>query len=187
MVELSQLWLPILLIGVAVFFVSVLMWTVSPHHRSDWKALPDEKQAMDVLREMGVGGGQYAFPHCSEPSKMKDPEWIAMYNRGPTGMLIVKPQGPASMAKMMITSAGFNLVTAALVAHLATMALPAGADGGRVFHFVLLAAFLANSFALVWGAIWFGRTWSSTLKEMGDGLLYSLATAALFLAFWPAA
>jgi hypothetical protein len=187
MVELSQLWLPILLSGVAVFFISFLMWMVSPHHRSDWKPLPNETRVMDTLRELGVGGGQYAMPHCSDPSKMKDPEWMAMYNRGPSGHIILKPEGPVSMGKAMAVSGLFNLVTAAMVAYAATLALPAGVENGLVLRFVFVVAFLANSFGLVWGSIWFGRTWSSTLKEMGDGLVYAAATAGIFLAFWPAA
>ena len=52
MVELSQLWLPILLTTFAVFFLSFLMWMVSPHHRKDWSALPDEDGFMGTLRSM---------------------------------------------------------------------------------------------------------------------------------------
>lgn len=187
MVELSQLWLPILLSGVAVFFLSFLMWMVLPHHRSDWVRLPDEDKVMDTLREMGVGGGQYSFPHCSDPGQMKDPEWMARYNRGPKGFLILKPDGPDSMGKALGVSGLFNVVTAALVGYAATLALAAGAEGGEVFRFVFVVAFLANSFGLVWGAIWFGRTWTSTLKEMLDGVVYAAATAALFMSFWPPA
>lgn len=187
MIELSQLWLPIVLTGVAVFFISFLMWMVLPHHRQDWPPLPDEDQAMDVLRGMGVGGGQYSFPHCSSPAQMKDPVWMEKYNRGPKGFLILKPDGPESMGKSMGVSFVFNLITAVLVAYVAAFSLPAGAEGALVLRFVWTVAFLANSFGLVWGAIWFGRTWSSTLKEMFDGLVYSFATALLFMAFWPAA
>ena len=35
MVELTSLWLPILLSTVALFFLSFLAWTVLPHHKPD--------------------------------------------------------------------------------------------------------------------------------------------------------
>ena len=102
MVELSQLWLPIALSAVAVFFISFVMWMVSPHHKSDWEKLPDEDKLMDVMREMGVKGGtQYALPHCADAAQMKDPEWVARYNKGPKGMLIMRKDGPESMGKSM--------------------------------------------------------------------------------------
>ncbi len=186
-VELSQLWLPILLSGVAVFFLGFLMWMVFPHHRSDWRPLPDEDRVMKTLRELGVGGGQYTFPHCSGPAQMKDPEWIAKYNAGPKGFLVLKHDGPESMGKSMMTSFLFNVITAMAVAYVACQTLSAGAEGLDVFRFTGTVAFMTNSFGLVWGAIWFGRTWSSTLKEMGDGFAYSVVTALLFMAFWPGA
>lgn len=118
---------------------------------------------------------------------MKDPVWMEKYVKGPKGFLILKGDGPESIGKTMFLSFLFNVVTAAFVAHLATMALGPGEEGALVFHFVFGAAFLANSFALVWAALWFGRTWSSTLKEMFDGLLYAVATALVFMLLWPGA
>jgi hypothetical protein len=188
MVELSQLWLPILLSGVAVFFLSFLMWMVLPHHRSDWTKLPDEDGLMARLKEMGVTSpGQYSFPHCSDPAQMKDPVWMARHNAGPKGFLILQPEGPASMGKALAVSFVFNVVTALLVAYVARLALAPGTEGAFVFRFTWMVAFLANSFGLVWGAIWFARSWTSTFKEMIDGLVYSAATGLLFMALWPAA
>ena len=185
MVELSQLWLPILLSAVAVFFISSMMWMVLPHHKSDWSPLPAEDKLMDTLRAMGVGGGQYSFPHCSDPAQMKDPEWMAKYNAGPKGFLVLKDDGPVNMGKSLATSFLFNLITALAVAYVACQAIAPGAGKLEVLRFTGTVAFLTNSFGLVWGAIWFGRTWTSTFKEMGDGFVYSLATALLFMAFWP--
>lgn len=186
MVTLTELWLPILLSGVAVFFVSFLMWMVMPHHKGDWKKLPDEDALMDALRTQGAKGGtQYAFPHCASGASMKDPVWMAKFERGPKGFLIMRPDGPLSMGRSLVTSFLFNVVTAALVAYVATMAIPAGAEKAFVFRFVMTVAFLANSMGLVWGAIWFDRSWGSTLREMFDGAVYAAATAAVFVFFWP--
>ena len=187
MVELSQLWLPILLTGVAVFFLSYLMWMVLPHHRTDWSPLPSEDELMDAVREMGVGGGQYAFPHCSGPEQYKDPAWLEKYNKGPKGFLLLKHHGPENMGKNLGVSFLFNVVTGLFVAYVATLGLAPGADKMAVFRFVWTVAFMANSMALVWGAIWAGRSWSGVLKEMFDGLVYGAATGLLFMAFWPGA
>lgn len=187
MVELTQLWLPILLSAFAVFFISFAMWMVLPHHRSDWEKLPDEDGLMEKLRSMGATNPQYAFPHCASPEQMKDPEWAAKYKEGPSGFVIVRQPGHENLGKSLGTSFAFNLITAFLVAYVASMGVQAGATGAFVFRFVFTVALLANSFGLVWGAIWFARTWKSTLKEIGDGCAYAVATAAIFAAFWPAA
>ena len=42
MAFLAQLWLPIVLSAVLVFFVSALFWMISPHHQMEWKKLPNE-------------------------------------------------------------------------------------------------------------------------------------------------
>ena len=184
LVELSQLWLPILLSAVVVFFVSFLMWMVFPHHRSDWKPAPDENKLMDALRELGVSG-QVAFPHCSDPKQMKDPAWMEKYNKGPKGFLILKPEGPESMGKMMLVSGVFNLIATLLVAYVATLAVPAGAEKMFVFRVVWTVSFMAYAVGLTWGPIWFGRSWSRTLKEMFDGLVYGAGTGLVFMFFWP--
>lgn len=186
MVELTELWLPILLSGVAVFFTSFLMWMAMPHHRSDWEALPDEEAFMDHVRGQGVRSpGQYTFPFCRDNQQMRDPAFLKKYADGPKGFLVLKEEGPGNMGLNLAKSFSFNLVTAALVAYVATMGVDRGADGAFVFRFTTTVAFLANSMALAWGAIWFSRSWSSTLKEMFDGALYALATGAIFLWLWP--
>ena len=46
MVAISSLWLAILLSAVIVFVVSAMVWMVLPHHKSDFKELPDEAGAV---------------------------------------------------------------------------------------------------------------------------------------------
>ena len=186
MVELTELWLPILLSGLAVFFISFLMWMVMPHHKPDWVAMPDEDGFMKHLRDQGMKSpGQYTFPHCSEGAQMRDPEFLKKYSDGPKGFLILREEGPGNMGANLAKSFAFNVITAALVGYVATMAIQPGADSMFVFRFTSTVAFLANSMALVWGAVWFSRSWSSTLKEMFDGAVYAAATGALFMVFWP--
>ena len=42
-VTLIDLWLPILVAAVIVWFASALIWMAMPHHKKDIKKLPDAK------------------------------------------------------------------------------------------------------------------------------------------------
>ena len=54
MVELSSLWLPILLSAVIVFVVSSIIHMVSPWHRSDYPKIANEEKVMDALRPLNI-------------------------------------------------------------------------------------------------------------------------------------
>jgi hypothetical protein len=54
-----------------------------------------------------------------------------------------------------------------------------------VFRVVGTAAFLAYGFGTMSNAIWKGQTWSFTIKEVVDGLVYALLTAGTFGWLWP--
>ena len=118
---------------------------------------------------------------------MKDPAWMARYNKGPKGFLILKPDGAENMGKTLGISFVYNLVISFMVAYVCSMVLMPGADGMLVLRLVSTVAFLACAAGLGWGPIWFGRTWTSTLKEMFDGLVYGLATGLVFMWMWPGA
>ena len=47
-------WLPIVVSGAAVFFLSFMMWMVLPHHRSDWAPMPDEDAPRTMISHDGV-------------------------------------------------------------------------------------------------------------------------------------
>lgn len=188
LLSLTDLWLPILLSTVAVFFVSFLMWMVLPHHKSDWRAAGNEDALMAAVREhQGSGVRQISFPHCSDPAQMKDPAWNEKYTAGPKGFLILMPEGPVNIGASMARSTIYNLVCTVLIAYVATLALAPGAGSTEVLRLVTTVAFLTFGGALGWGAIWFGRTWSSTFKEWLDALVYGLVTGGIFAALWPAA
>ena len=48
-------------------------------------------------------------------------------------------------------------------------------------------AWLDYGMALIPEAIWFGRSWPSVAKGVGDALIYALLTAGAFGWLWPAA
>lgn len=186
MVSLSELWLPIVVSGVVLWFASFIAWMVLPHHRSDWKRLPDENALMAELKRQGAAGPeQYSFPHCKDSKAMKDPEWQRKMKEGPAGMLVLHRPGGSNMGQSMVIYLVHCLVVSLLVAYLASHCLSRGAEYLQVFRVVGTAGILAWACALPTYAIWFGRSWSSICKEILDGIVYGLLMAGIFGWLWP--
>ena len=185
MVTIVSLWLPIIVATVGVFFTSFLMWMVLPHHKKDWRQVPDENGLMDALRSQDAGPGQYVFPCAETKEQMKDADFQKRYAEGPSGMLIIRPTGGFSMGKSMLQSTTFNLAISISVAYVATFTLESGSSGMEILRLTGTVAFLAYAVALGWGAIWWSRGWSSTFKEMADGLVYGMVTGVVFMVLWP--
>ena len=58
MVDLTTLWLPVVLSAVALFFASFLAWMVLPHHKGDWVKLPEEERFENAVRELNLPAGE---------------------------------------------------------------------------------------------------------------------------------
>ena len=101
------------------------------------------------------------------------------------GTMVVWPPGPMSMGKQLGTWFVYLLVVSTAVACVAGRVLPVGSSYRTVFHTAGGAAVLAYAAAIVPNAIWWGRSWSSTLKEVVDGIVYGLLTAGVFGWLWP--
>lgn len=187
MVALTSLWLPILLSAVLVWIASAIAWTVLPHHKKDFRGLPDEDAVRSALRMQNLTPGQYMIPKAHGGAAMKDPEVARKFVEGPVGYLTVVAPGAPSMGKAMALSFVNYVVVGVVVAYLAGRTLPAGTDYLQVFRVVGTAAWLAHGFALLPDAIWFGRPWSTTGKSLIDALVYGLLTAGVFGWLWPAA
>ena len=183
MVGMAELWLPILVSGIAVFFLSFIMWMIMPHHRSDWSELPDEEGVMKALGD--VKAGQYMTPYCSSPEKMKDPDWIKKREAGPAAILLIFPRGPMKMGGAMGQSVVFNIVVAAITAYIATIGLGTAASGSDVFRLTATVTLLAYGAATVWDPIWKGGSWKTCWKNVADAVVYGLATGGLFALWWP--
>ncbi|MHC4939087.1 MAG: hypothetical protein ACYTHK_08980 [Planctomycetota bacterium] len=185
-VSLGALWLPILLSAAGIFFASFVMWMISPHHKSDFGPVPDEDGLMGTLREQGIKlPGQYVFPHCASTEQMKDPAFIEKYDAGPSGIMILRPQGSMSMGKNLAKSFVYNVLLVLIPAYLATLGIQKGADGKLVFRFISTGVWLGCSGAVGWNMIWWNKSGSSTAKEVFDGLVYGVIAGAIFTAMWP--
>lgn len=184
MVSLAQLWLPILLSAVAVFLVSFVTHMVLRYHDTDFQKLPNEDPILTALSPHNIPVGEYMFPHMSR-EQMKDPVYIEKRKRGPAGILTVMPNGMPALGGYLAKWFVYSLVCSLFAAYLAGAALPAGAEGSEVFRFTMTVGFLAYGLALVHDSIWFGRRWSTTIKNLIDAALYGAATAAVFVWLWP--
>jgi hypothetical protein len=184
MALLSALWLPIVLSAVFVFIASSIMHMVLPYHRSDYQKIPDEDKVLTAMRSAGLNRGLYIFPFTTHKD-MKSPAVIEKYKQGPVGMMTIAPNGPPVMPKFLGQWFGYCLLVGFFVAYLTAHTVAQGALYPVVFRVVGTAAFLAYGLGTISNSIWKGQTWSMTIKEVIDGLVYALLTAGTFGWLWP--
>lgn len=184
MVPLSVLWLPIVLSAVIVFVASSIMHTVLKYHQSDFRPLPDEDKLLTSLRAAGLKRGLYIFPFCTH-KEMKSPAMVEKYKQGPVGMMTVFPSGPPALPKFLAQWFVYCLVISFFVAYLTGRTVPSGSNYLIVFRVAGTAGFLGYGLGHVSNGIWKGQTWSATIKEVIDGLIYGLLTAGTFGWLWP--
>lgn len=184
MVTLVALWLPILLSAVFVFVVSSVIHMALPIHKNDYGGMPHEASVLDAMRGK-VPPGQYRFPYAASMKDYGSAEMKAKFERGPIGTMVLVPG--MNMGKALGQWFVLCIVLSVFVAYLTGLALPAGADGMRVFRIAGTVAVLGHSFSCVHDSIWKGVSWGTTVKYMLDGVAYALVTAATFAWLWPAA
>jgi len=184
MVPLAALWLPIVSSAVVVFVASSIIHMLLTYHRSDYHQLPEEDKVLAFLRPLNLKRGLYVFPYCL-PKDMKSPANIEKYKQGPVGLLTIMPSGPPAMPKFLIQWFVFCLLVGFFVAYLTGHTVPAGARYMSVFRVAVTAAFLTYGLGNLSNGIWKGQTWSATIKEVIDGLVYGLLTGGVFGWLWP--
>lgn len=186
MVPLASLWLPIVVSAVLVFVASSIIHMVLPYHRTDYRKLPAEDQAMEAIGKLGIPPGDYMMPCAGSPQMMKDPAFIEKMKRGPVAIMTVLPVGMPSMGNNLAQWFIFNLAVSAFAAYITGRALAPGEDYLAVFRFAGTTAFAGYSLGQWPDSIWYKRAWSTTLKNTLDGLVYGLLTAGVFGWLWPA-
>ena len=174
-----ELWIPILLAGLVTHILSTLFWTVMPHHKPEWKALPNE----DDFYRLSSGKmppGQYMFPYPANAEACKSEEHKAKTNKG-TGMLVIW-SGPLNMGKAIGLTLVSFMVIAFVIGYLASISLSKGADFMIVFRFVTTAGLLAHIAARFPNIFWFRK---KIAMDIVDGIAYAVATGLIFAWLWP--
>ena len=185
MIGIATLWPAILLAAVLVFIVSSIIHMAPLWHRSDFKALPRETEALAALRPLGLTPGDYFLPYCPDMKQMKTPEFQEKLRAGPVAILSVMRNGPMNMGKPLTLWFLYCVLVGIFAAYLASRTLPVGTPYRHVFQIVGAAAFMGYALALLLNAIWKHRGWSNTLKGCFDGLIYACLTAGTFGWLWP--
>ncbi len=184
MVSLAALWIPIVVSAVIVFVASSIMHAVLKYHQSDCHQLSDEDKFLGALRASNPQRGFYVFPYCL-PKDMKSPAAIEKYKQGPVGFMTIMPSGMPVMPKFLGQWFAFCLVISFFVAYITGRTVAPGTDYLAVFRVAGTVAFMAYGLGNLSNGIWKGQTWSMTIKEVMDGLIYGLLTAGTFGWLWP--
>jgi hypothetical protein len=188
---LAHLWLPILLSAAAVWLASAVAWMSLPHHRHDWKALPDEAGFYRALDALGIPPGNYGFPHVPDRARANDPEVKRRWDAGQIGLLSI--WGRTRMGRNMFATFLVFLAVSLLMAYTGWTALAGGVGGpgqagpsfGRVWRVMGAMGVLAYSFAFIPNGIWFGQYRRAIAMNVLDGVAYGLIAGAIFAGLWP--
>ena len=186
MVSIASLWLPILVSAVIVFFVSFIVHTFLPYHRSDYGKAANEDALLDAMRPHTPPPGDYTLPRPASMKDMQAPAFVEKLNRGPRVIMTVMPNGVPGIGPQLAQYFVYCAVVNGFAGCVTGQFLAPGADYRDVFHSVALVAFAGYSLALWQSSIWYKRKWSTTLKLTFDGALYALLTAGTFGWLWPA-
>jgi hypothetical protein len=128
------------------------------------------------------------FPNAGgDPNVLKSEAYREKARKGPVGVLTIFPAGdPFAMGAQMTQWFLYCLLVSVFAAYVAGRAVPAGGDYLQVFRFAGATAFAGYALALLQRSIWWKQAWSTTLKNVFDGLVYALLTAGAFGWLWPA-
>lgn len=184
MATLAALWLPILLSAVVIFIASSILHMVLPYHKNDYSKIPDEDKVVAALRAANLQRGLYIFPFCTH-QEMNKPEMVEKYKQGPVGHMTIFNPGKINMGKYLGQWFVYCLIVAFFAAYIACHTLLPGAHYLKVFRVVGAAAFMALGIGPLANGIWKGQPWGMTIKEVIDGLIYSLLAAGVFGWLWP--
>ncbi len=186
MVPVISLGLPILVAAGIVFVVSSIIHMVLPYHRADFAKVPSEDEVMESLRKYNLQPGDYVIPCAGSAQAMREADFIEKVTKGPVAFMTVVPNGPPSMGASLVLWFIYCVIVGVFCALVTGSALGRGAEYHSVFHLAALTAFCGYGLALLQDSIWYKRKWSTTLKNIFDGLIYALVTAATFGWLWPA-
>ena len=185
MISIMALWLPILLSAVIVFVASSLVHMLFGYHANDFRKLPNEEAFAESLRQQKMADGDYVYPRAGTREEMKSPEFQEKLKKGPGAILTFWGGARPSMGVYLAQWFLYCLLVSVFAAYVAGRALQPGVSYLAAFRFAGTTAFFCYAVGGWQDSIWFGRAWSTTLKNTLDGLIYALLTGGTFGWLWP--
>lgn len=185
MIQLSALWLPILLSGVFIFIASSIIHMATPLHKGDYVRVPTEDKLADVVRSLNIPPGDYMMPRPATMQEMKTPQFAERVKAGPNLIMTVLPTGSTGMGRQLGLWFVFSLVVSAVAAYIAGAALRPGATFMEIARFAGTTAFMGFA-AAVWPMhIWYRRALGTTIRTTIDAVIYALIISATLAWLWP--
>jgi hypothetical protein len=183
----GSLWLPVIVSAVVVFVASSVLHMVLKYHKSDHNPLPNDDAVREVLGKGNLAPGVYMTPHCNDMKELKEPAVKEKFEKGPVAILSILPKGGPAMGKSLTLWFLFCFLVSFVAAYTARHTLQPGADGLLVMRITGTVAFAAYALSEITDTIWKGQPWSTTVKFLLDGTIYSLLTGIVFRLMWPSA
>ncbi len=183
MVGLAELWLPILVSGIAVFAASSIIWMVLPHHKADIKTLPDEAAFDSAMNSLNIEPGLYMYPGC-HGKDVKSAEFQTRWKSGPWGMITVMGSAP-NFGSNLIKTFIMYLIISAMAGYLAGIGTMPGAEYMDVFRAVGTAAILGYCMGGIANDFFMGKPTRFIMTSFFDGVVFALITAGVFASMWP--
>jgi hypothetical protein len=183
----GSLWLPVIVSAIVVFVASSVMHMALKYHKADYKGLPNEEAALEVLGKGNPAPGLYFFPYCPDHKLMKESAMKAKFDKGPIGLLTIYPKGGPAMGKLLGLWFLFALFVSFTAAYVARHTLQPGANGLLVMQITGAVAFTGYGISHISDSIWKGQPWSNTARALLDAVIFSVLTGLVFRCFWPAA
>jgi hypothetical protein len=185
MVSVASLLIPIVLSAVFVFIASSIIHMATPWHKNDFKKVPDEDGVLGALRPFNLQPGEYGFPKPDSMKDMQSPAFVEKMKAGPVAFMTVRPSGEFRMVSNLIQWFLFSLVVSLFAGYIAGVAFGPGTEYLRIMQVAGCVGFNGYGLAQAHESIWWGRSWSRTLRSMADSLLYGLLTGGTFGWLWP--
>jgi len=170
--------------GVVVFVWGAIAHMLLPIGDMGIQSIPNEDSVLRPIQAAISERGFYFFPgvdHSKSLTPAEQETWQAKVKKGPTGILIVQPNGGEAMSpKQLLTEFATGVVAALLAGIVLTQVK--GNYATRVLVVLLMGAFgLASIVASYWN--WFGfptdYVLGAAIDEMGGWLLGGLVLAAI--------
>src|SRR5262249_4640214 len=95
-------------------------------------------------------------------------------------VVTVLPNGPMAIGRNLVQWFVYCAAVSALAAYVTGHFLPPGADYRQVFRAIAAISFIGYSAALWQSSIWYRRSWATTFKLNGDGLIFAPGPAGTF-------